>query len=371
MRITKEVLYYIFNEPSQAALLSFEAWEELLRVLRQEMLLGRFACLFLRFSGDIKNADIKKYVVKHLQNSVLLTKRQNESVEYEVTQLNKALKNIGSPVIYLKGTAYSLSSNAASLGRTYGDIDVLIDQSALPVAEQELMLHCWFANKMDDYDEKYYREWAHEIPPLSHASRGTILDLHHNLVPPISGRAPNISLFMQNLETVNDSFVFRPAAMVLHSIVHLFVNEDFKHGLRDISDISLLFNAHDTSDFWQDIIELAQQTNFMVELFLAFRYSQKIFRFKSKCEESKQINQQQFSRFKLRYWDFMFESALGPKHSLVKNKTDGFALFCAYIRGHSLKMPVKILVPHIITKSFRKIVELLAGKYFFSKEPEH
>ena len=33
------------------------------------------------------------------------------------------------------------------------------------------------------YDQRYYREWMHELPPLLHVRRQTALDVHHAIAP--------------------------------------------------------------------------------------------------------------------------------------------------------------------------------------------
>jgi hypothetical protein len=40
---------------------------------------------------------------------------------------------------------------------------------------------------MDPYDERYYREWIHELPPLRFPGRFLELDLHHTILP-LTGR---------------------------------------------------------------------------------------------------------------------------------------------------------------------------------------
>jgi hypothetical protein len=44
--------------------------------------------------------------------------------------------------------------------------------------EKRLWLLGWLSEELTEHDEKYYRKWAHETPPLRHSKRGTIVDIH-------------------------------------------------------------------------------------------------------------------------------------------------------------------------------------------------
>jgi len=46
-----------------------------------------------------------------------------------------------------------------------------------------LMLEGWVSGHRSAYDQRYYRKWMHEIPPMTHIRRQTVLDLHHNILP--------------------------------------------------------------------------------------------------------------------------------------------------------------------------------------------
>jgi hypothetical protein len=45
--------------------------------------------------------------------------------------------------------------------------------------------------------------------------------------------------------------------MTLHSVIHLFYQEEFIHGFRDLSDLHFLFGEnHDNPDFYRDLLTL-------------------------------------------------------------------------------------------------------------------
>ena len=45
----------------------------------------------------------------------------------------------------------------------------------------------------DDYDDRIIDSRV-EIPPMYHGGTGAVLDMHHNIVPPVSGRAVDVFL---------------------------------------------------------------------------------------------------------------------------------------------------------------------------------
>jgi hypothetical protein len=83
----------------------------------------------------------------------------------------------------LKGAAYVAAGLPAAAGRLFNDIDLLVPREQLPQAESALMLAGWHASGLSEYDKRYYRRWMHEIPPLQHVQRDTVIDLHHAILP--------------------------------------------------------------------------------------------------------------------------------------------------------------------------------------------
>lgn len=340
-------------------------WETVIRVLRHDGLLARTS--FQLEKQDLLDG-LPPYAKKHLKNAAKLADNQHSSILFECEQIRKSTNQYATRFYLLKGAAYVFCRNNTSLGRTFGDIDLLVDKNQIKGIESTLLLHGWLHDDIDDYDIAYYRNWAHEIAPIKHASRGSVIDLHHNLIPPVSGRAPKIEFFTENAIECDGFFVLRPAAMTLHSIVHLFFNEEFPHGLRDLNDIHLLITQYNSENFWQDLYDLATTCGFTLELYLACRYSRRFFQTTIPTELIAKLEEKHGNRLSIMIWDFMFTRTLDTKHPLYGNWTRSLAVFMAFVRGHFLKMPFPILIRHVLHKSYRELVRLLLGKSFFSKE---
>ena len=97
----------------------------------------------------------------------------------------------------------------------------------------------WQPIKLDPYHQRYYRTWMHELPPLRHRERGTVVDLHHTILPPTSRLKPDPAQLWAAARRLGGGpvHVLAPADMVLHGAAHLFQDGDLRRALRDLVDI--------------------------------------------------------------------------------------------------------------------------------------
>jgi hypothetical protein len=167
---------------------------------------------------------------KHLESAQRIVKAQRAEVEREFCHLRTALKELAGPVVLLKGAAYVACSSPAASGRVFTDIDIMVPKAQLTQAESLLMLHGWMTTHHNEYDQRYYRQWMHELPPMQHIHRRTVLDVHHTILPETARLRPNpAKLFSEAIEASSAPgfHVLAPADMLLHSMTHLFMNEGF------------------------------------------------------------------------------------------------------------------------------------------------
>lgn len=172
----------------------------------------------------------------------------------ELRHIEQALTGTNDRVILLKGASYVLLGLPAADGRIFSDIDILVDRSQIEATEASLMLGGWSTGKLDAYDQRYYRQWSHEIPPLTHLRRGTTVDLHHSLAMPTCRVKVNSGLMLAAAVPVTgDGFWWRLCNedIILHATSHLVLNAEFDRGLRDLWDIDLLYRhfAMQVNDF--------------------------------------------------------------------------------------------------------------------------
>lgn len=340
-------------------------WQQLILILRNQQLLACYSAEFKRL-GIFEQIPVQTQ--RHFLNADTLTKNHEQQVKFEVAELlNTLSRSQRKYLIFLKGAGYTLSDGKVGQTRIYNDIDILTNKSAIDGLEKRLCVFGWLSEELTEHDEKYYRKWAHEIPPLRHGKRGTIIDIHHNIVPIISGRHIDADKFAAHSVTTPEGFqILSYAAMTMHSLIHLFFNEDVEKGYRDLIDIHTLMTFHSDGEYWQELIALAKETGFELELYLACRYVHKILETKIPENITEQIDS--CRPWNLGYLDFMYMRALKPSHPICRPKLFGLAEFLILIRGHFQKMPLHILIFHLTTKSFVGITKSLLGKHFFTKE---
>ena len=357
--ISEDDFINCFLNPQLSLIQSEGWWIAFIQILRFERLLSVFA--FKCELACIMEL-LPSFVQEHLINAQVLSERQEEQLKYEVTVLCATINEVTGSFLFLKGAAYCLADMSVAKGRLFSDVDILVPKDMLSNIEKKLFLKGWISKAVNSYDDNYYRSWAHEIPPLIHARRGTVIDIHHNLVPPISGKAPDIRAFWEETEIVNGFNVLKPHAMLLHSCIHLIFNETFIHSHRDLYDIASIINDFGNEVFWEETVELANRTGFYTELFLACRYSSLKLKFDLPPIIVERLP---FSSMRLKFYDAIFSRALAPHHPLCIVKGRSIANFIAWVRGHWCKMPLLILIYHFSIKSGRAIVEKLFGKHVF------
>ncbi|WP_051275645.1 nucleotidyltransferase family protein [Aestuariibacter salexigens] len=356
--ISSHVFFYL-KKPTECHALSLEEWAKLILVLRETKLLASFG---FRAEHQGCFSSFPKYAQKHIKSAMVYADRQKQQIKYEAIKLEETFGAQSIPFCLMKGAAYVVKNERCSEGRLVSDIDVLVRKEDLIASERALKLAMWQTKKLDDYDEKYYREWAHELPPFFHPLRGTVLDVHHNLFMAISDKAPNIDEFLEHSEKVSENgSVFNSPEMIMHSCIHLFANEDMCSASRDLFDLFLLTNELDEKQ-WLRLIELANITGFTLELYCLLTCLVKYFDvelvgaafyFVSECKHKNRY----------RFWSVVYARAVLPIHPLVTKPADDVARFVVFCRGHLLKMPLSLLIKHLAVKSYVGLYKGIAGKF--------
>jgi hypothetical protein len=201
----------------------------------------------------------------------------------ELRLIAEALHSVGTRVVLLKGAAYVAADLPSAQGRIFSDIDVLVDKEFLPKAEGNLMLAGWVARHMSAYDHRYYREWSHEIPPMMHLQRGTVIDLHHSLVMPTCKIRVDVKSMIDDIVPIpgeGNWFRLKDEDLVLHAASHLLLNSEFDRGLRDLWDIDLLMRyfSADMPDFGEAVLHRAERVGLGRVVRQAFTLCARLFR---------------------------------------------------------------------------------------------
>ena len=143
--------------------------------------------------------------------------------------------------------------------------------------ENALTIHGWSTTHHNAYDQRYYRQWMHELPPLRHNTRATVLDVHHAILPLTARLKPSSAKLLaasRPLAGHDRLRVLCPADMVLHSATHLFHNEELSHGLRDLTDLDILLRHFGPEPgFWEELPRRAAELDLVRPLYYGLRFA--------------------------------------------------------------------------------------------------
>jgi len=341
------------RQPDTVATLSLADWDLLVRQARQAHLLARLYAL-LEERGLI--AQVPTHPREHLAWSHAIAERHTQAVQWEVTMIRKAIAKVGVPIILLKGAAYVMAKLPAAQGRLFSDIDIMVPKASINAVEAALMLHGWAASHHDAYDQRYYRKWMHEIPPMQHMKRSTVIDVHHAILPETAYVHPDpekLRAAALNLDGYDDLQVFAPVDMILHSAAHLFHEGELDHGLRDLVDLdSLLRHFSNLPSFWPELIERAKELELTRPLFYALRYSTLLLHTPISLDALRAAEVGRPNRLMRSLMDSLFSRALMPVHPSCSDWFTGTARRMLHVRANWLRMPPLMLARHLFHKAF-------------------
>ena len=329
-------------------------WELLLRVARRARLLGRLESDLTR-AGLLE--DIPPRAATHLRAARNVIAHRNTLISWEVNRLLWALKGIAVPLILLKGSAYLLAGLPPARGRIFADVDLLVPEERIGEIEERLVERGWFKTLIDPYDDRYYRVWMHEIPPLRHRERGTEIDIHHRLLPKTSHlESDPASLFTAARPLADPRLrVLAPADMVLHALVHLFLEGDPDEGLRlrDLVDVhDLLCHFGQEPDFWAGLGPRANALGFERPLYYGLYHAQRLFGTPIPPEVLAELDSAGPVWPIRQLMNRLIPLALLPGHPDHPSLQAAVARWLIYVRAHWLRMPSGLLAKHLSHKAW-------------------
>lgn len=350
-----DLLVRCFREPQQLKTLSLRQWDLIIRQARSGRLLGLLGAY--ADEQDLPE-NIQAVVGQHLQAAQVMTDRHRRSVSWEIECLQQATRHLPGPVILLKGAAYVAEDLPPARARLYADIDILVPEDQLKDTEQALKLHGWLSQKKGDYDQYYYRRWTHELPPMRHIQRGTVVDLHHRILPPAGTiDLPSDTLIAQSQPLPQAQGLYRlsDTDICLHSATHLFHEGEMDHGLRDLLDLDgLLRHFSKNKDFWPSLSERASALGLGRELYYALRYCREYLA--TPVPETTLTAVQRHAPWpgQSQLMDGIFHRVLAPLHHTLDDHGSAAARFTLFVRGHWLRMRPAILLRHMIGRQLKK-----------------
>ena len=332
-------LIALLRSPTAAHRIAAEHWNQILVQGRQGLLLGQLAALLQR-SGQLEQ--LLPPVRRLLELELLVAKRRGESAVWELGVMRRAIEP-GVPVVVLKGCAYLVANDLNSAGRSFSDVDLLVEKTHLPQVELALVAAGWKPGAVDAYDARYYREWMHEIPPMAHVRRHTVIDLHHAINPPISRFYVDPAALLAGLVPTEAGVqVLAPLDRVVHCALHLIQEGETPKLLRDLFDLHLLVAQHcGDRTGWAALAARSQVLGVLGQVGAAVGAAQHIFAPESQLELRGHLPTS---------WLEPVLVAASRQPLGMGGVSGQIAAWLLLAHSHWIKMPVHILLPHLVRK---------------------
>jgi len=353
MKVSHCLLIKSLSEPSSILSLSLKDWDLLIRQARSARLLA--SLYFLCVDENILEG-IPQRALNHLDSASKQAEKTVISAMWELSLISKIANRLECPVIILKGAAYAKLSYSNSRGRIFSDVDLLVPEEQIYDAEVAFVKAGWESSKTDEYDQQYYRKWMHELPPMRNTRTGVSLDLHHSILPKTASIKVEAKKLIANaklLDGEENLYVFSKEDMLLHSIVHLFNEGEFEHGLRDLVDQDYMLRTFSLNDakFYDELADRANALGLGLPLFYAVRYCQIMLNRTFPKSFIGAISQ--FAPRNIWFMDKLFLRALMPDHKSCDDWFTSAARWLLFVRSHYLRMPPHLLIPHLLRKAYK------------------
>jgi hypothetical protein len=336
-----QILVRALREPASVEGLSAADWTALISIARAESLSGSLAY-------RLQDIAVPEAVERILEGARRDAEQARIQALWEAEMARRALAPLAVPVILLKGTAYVAADLPAGIGRSIGDLDIMVPRESLDAVQEALLGAGWEWVKEDAYDDLYYRRWMHELPPLIHKERDRMIDVHHTILPLTARPKPlPLELIGHSKPLANGLHVLLPEHMIVHAAAHLIADGDLAGGLRNLWDIDRLcreFSKHQ-EDFFLSVVEEAHVHGLRLEVMRALRLAKQMFgtpviAYRSPVEFD----------FEERTADRYFRARLLARNGWGQGTRRGLRL-AFYVRSHWLRMPPLMLARHLWHKA--------------------
>ncbi|CAN5268804.1 nucleotidyltransferase family protein [soil metagenome] len=246
--MSAKLLVSVLRDPAGAAALSAGQWTTLIAAARAERLIGALAH---RLAGMA----VPPRVALILVDARFDAETERRGALWEADRAKAALAGPDVPVVLLKGTAYVAAGLSAGVGRSIGDLDILVPRARLDAVEAVILAAGWEWVKPDPYDDAYYRRWMHELSPLIHRDRDRMIDVHHTILPLTARRRPNAAAMLADVVILEDGLaILCPEDMVCHCAAHMLADGALEGGLRNLWDMHCLLGEFGERPGWWEAL---------------------------------------------------------------------------------------------------------------------
>ncbi len=353
MTSPNDLLLAVLRDPARMTAFSPDQWNRLLRYARLTKLVAKLGYLAQEHSlldslpGKARD---------HFTAAQAIATQHQRIVRWEVNRVCRALVGVDADVVLLKGAAYVAASLPPARGRLVSDVDIMVPKAIIGRVEQALIDHGWEHINLDPYDQRYYRTWMHELPPMRHIDRQAVMDVHHTILPETGRLHPDADALFDAAQPVEGLpvKVLCPTDMVLHSAAHLFQDGDLNNGLRDLTDLDDLLRHFATQpDFWDQLVPRAVRLDLQRPLFYALRYCHDLLNTPVPDGVLQAARVARPAGLALPLMDRLVTMAMSVSKAHQRPWVHAWARWTLYIRSHWLRMPPTLLAKHLTHKALK------------------
>lgn len=325
-----------------------------LRGLRRVRLLGRIAH---RLYAGGPPAGLPPAARDQLDSALAMVEARERLARWELDRLGRALADgaLG-PVVLMKGCAYLLARLPNAPGRLFADVDLLLAEDRLGAAERHLLQQGWIGAPLTPYDERYYRRWTHELPPLSHPEREVEVDLHHNVLMRTARLSPDARLLLSGARPVAGTrfSVLGPVDMTLHAMTHLLYGGEMDDALRELVDVNDLLRHFGATEpgFWPGFWPRAKALDLARPAYYGLRYAGRLLGAPVPAEVLAESQAAAPAAPLVAAMDRLVPRALFPPHPDRPDSATAAARMLLYLRSHWVRMPPLLLARHLAYKAY-------------------
>lgn len=317
------LLMRVLRNPAAAEHLDAAQWNGLLAAAKAERLIATLA-------WRVEGMRLPDHVQPILRDARMDAAREARQALWEADRAATALAPIGVRLVVLKGTAYAAAGLSAGQGRFIGDLDILVPRSAMSQVERALMGAGWEWVKEDAYDDAYYRQWMHELPPMIHVERDRMIDVHHTILPLTARPKPDADALLADAVSAGENvWTLSPEDRVIHAAAHMLADGDLQGGLRNLWDIHCLL---------EDVEPAALDQR-------AARHGLR----RHVAQAQRLAGALYGGGGALTPWDRIVRARLLARDGWGR-ETRKLLVFAFYLRSHWLRMPPLMLARHLWTK---------------------
>lgn len=361
MSAPPRLLSSILLAPKAVLQLTELEWDLLIRLARRASLLAELA--WRLHDAGLLDAALPRAKL-HLVAAMAVVRQQQVAVRHEIEQVVKALRPGGVAATFLKGAGYVVAGLPMSRGRVFSDIDILVPKAHIDRVEGLLRTHGWQFGELSSYDQRYYRQWMHELPPMTHVRRGSVIDVHHTILPETARLKIDTPALLEGIVPIDEAgglHVLQPVDMLLHSATHLFHEGEFDNALRDLFDLDALFRhfgqGKNDHAFWRGLVPRAAALGLARPLFYALRYTQMLLNTPLPPTVVAQADAARPPVAVLALMDGCYRRALQPVHAAAGGAGADAARGLLYLRSHWMRMPVHLLTLHLGRKAVTRLLQ--------------